>query len=69
MLVALTEREQAFPYRVEVVFRQVVEEQSHFRWWLLGLKAVAVDGLDGSRYQPLLSRASSCSVEHSAIEL
>jgi hypothetical protein len=51
MLVASTERHEALHNCVEVVVRQVVEHDTYLWWWLLELKAVAVDGLDGSRYQ------------------
>jgi hypothetical protein len=44
----LTESDQAFHNRVEIIVRKVIEEHAYFRWSLLELKAVALDGLDGN---------------------
>ena len=51
LVVTLTERGQALHHRVEVIVRKIIEEHTHFGWWLLELKAMVDDGLDGSRYQ------------------
>ena len=50
-IAALTERDQALHHRVEVVLGEIVEEHTHFGWWLLELKTISVDRLNGDRYQ------------------